>query len=71
MPSFPYERRRSFAAGAMRCPDCEGPLEARRTCLEVRLACDRCQRSWRMEELAARMDDDFEEELGFVPVDRL
>lgn len=71
MGYFPYDHRRSFAAGEMRCPECDGPLTAHRTCLEVHLVCERCHKFWRMEELARKMDDAFEEELGFVPVDRL
>lgn len=66
-----YERRTSFSAGGMRCPECSGPLTARRTCLQVALCCDGCGGRFRMEDLAPILDDEFEEELGFIPVDRL
>ena len=44
---------------------------ARRSCLQVVLACDGCGRRFRMEDMAPIMDDEFEEELGSIPIDRL
>jgi len=37
----------------------------------VSLRCTGCGATFKLQDFAAQMDDDFEEEMGFVPLDRL
>lgn len=55
----------------MECGQCGLDLNAYRGCREVTLRCPSCGKAYDLNEYAADMDDDFEEEMGFVPMDRI
>lgn len=64
-------RKRSWDAKGMECEQCGLDLTAYRGCREVTLRCPSCGKSYELGDYAAEMDDDFEEEMGFVPMDRI
>lgn len=55
----------------MECEQCGLDLTAYRGCREVTLRCPTCGKVYDLTEFAEQMDDDFEEEMGFVPMDRI
>lgn len=55
----------------MECGQCGFDLTAYRGCQEVTLRCPACGAIYDLKEYASEMDDDFEEEMGFVPMDRI
>lgn len=55
----------------MKCDKCGLELTAHRGCREVTLRCPACGAIYSLGEFAPEMDDDFEEEMGFVPMDRI
>nr|WP_282097915.1 dual CXXC motif small (seleno)protein [Pseudodesulfovibrio sp. zrk46] len=55
----------------MECEKCGFDLTAYRGCQQVTLRCPKCGKSYDLGEFASKMDDDFEEEMGFVPMDRI
>nr|WP_269450402.1 dual CXXC motif small (seleno)protein [Pseudodesulfovibrio piezophilus] len=55
----------------MVCEKCGFELTADRGCQEVLLRCPSCGKSYELKKYASRMDDEFEEEMGFVPMDRI
>ena len=68
---IPPDRRWSVLHDAMICPECSGQLTARRTCLQVSLACESCGRVFTMDQVGKQVEDEFEEDLGWIPIDRL
>jgi len=64
-------RKRSWQAQGMECEKCGRDLTAHRGCLEVTLRCPSCGKAYELSSFADEMDDDFEEEMGFVPMDRI
>ncbi len=64
-------RKRSWQAQGMTCEKCGFDLTAYRGCLEVTLKCPSCGKTYDLKEYTSGMDDDFEEEMGFVPMDRI
>lgn len=64
-------RKRSWQAQGMECEKCGLDLTAYRGCQEVTLRCPSCGAVYDLKEFASSMDDDFEEEMGFVPMDRI
>lgn len=64
-------RTRTWQARGMVCEKCGLELSAHRSCLEVTLRCPSCGAVYTLERYAPEMDDDFEEEMGFVPMDRI
>lgn len=55
----------------MECETCGLKLMAHRGCLEVTLRCPKCGKVYDLGRYASDMDDHFEEEMGFVPMDRI
>jgi len=55
----------------MECRQCGLDLTAYRGCQEVTLRCPKCGAAYDLKEFASEMDEDFEEEMGFVPMDRI
>jgi len=55
----------------MECEKCGLDLTAYRSCREVTLRCPSCDEAYDLKDFATTMDDDFEEEMGFVPMDRI
>ena len=55
----------------MVCEKCGLDLTAYRGCREVTLRCPDCGKAYEITDFADKMDDDFEEEMGFVPMDRI
>lgn len=55
----------------MECEQCGLDLTAYRGCREVTLRCPTCGKEYDLGKFAEKMDDDFEEEMGFVPMDRI
>ncbi|WP_366141554.1 dual CXXC motif small (seleno)protein [Pseudodesulfovibrio sp.] len=55
----------------MVCEKCGRDLTAYRGCREVTLRCPSCGKEYDLRKFAEDMDDDFEEEMGFVPMDRI
>lgn len=55
----------------MSCEKCGLDLTAYRGCQSVTLRCPSCGKSYDLKKYAPEMDDDFEEEMGFVPMDRI
>lgn len=55
----------------MVCEKCGLELAAHRGCREVILRCPSCGAVYTLDQYAPAMDDDFEEEMGFVPMDRI
>jgi len=66
-----FGRKRSWDAKGMKCEQCGLDLTAYRGCREVTLRCPACGKSYDLTDYADAMDDDFEEEMGFVPMDRI
>ncbi|MGL1862059.1 MAG: hypothetical protein OCC46_05990 [Pseudodesulfovibrio sp.] len=64
-------RKRSWDAQGMVCEKCGLDLTAHRGCREVTLRCPSCGKAYELSDYASEMDDDFEEEMGFVPMDRI
>jgi len=65
------QRKRSWDAKGMECDQCGLDLTAHRSCREVTLRCPSCGKSYDLVAYAEAMDDEFEEEMGFVPMDRI
>jgi uncharacterized protein YbaR (Trm112 family) len=61
----------SSARNGLSCPCCSARLKAVRSCREVTMRCAACGAAYPVRELLAVMDEAFEEEVGFVPLDRL
>nr|WP_275406358.1 dual CXXC motif small (seleno)protein [Pseudodesulfovibrio sp. JC047] len=55
----------------MKCRECGGELVAYRGCQEVTLRCLKCGTTYDLKEFASDIDEDFEEEMEFVPMDRI
>jgi hypothetical protein len=53
------------------CPDCKGALQVVRRCPYLAMRCDSCGKTHEFREVADQMDDPFEEEMGWIPLDRL
>lgn len=53
------------------CRKCGGELYATRRCPWVVMRCRKCGASMELREIAAQIDDPFEEDLGWIPMDRL
>ena len=66
-----FSTTRHWRSAAQHCPRCGGMLDVHRGCQSVRLACSGCGESFGLRELAAHLDDDLDEEMGHIPVDRL
>lgn len=64
-------RKRTWRARGMECENCGQDLTAYRGCREVTLKCPSCGKVYDLREFSSRMDEDFEEEMGFVPMDRI
>ncbi len=64
-------RKRSWHAQGMQCDKCGLDLTAYRGCREVVLRCPKCGEEYDLKTFASEMDEDFEEEMGFVPMDRI
>jgi len=64
-------RKRTWQARGMECEQCGQDLTAYRGCREVTLKCPSCGKVYDLRKFSASMDDDFEEEMGFVPMDRI
>lgn len=64
-------RKRTWLARGMKCEKCGLDLTAYRGCREVTLKCPSCGKVYDLKEFSTRMDEDFEEEMGFVPMDRI
>ena len=67
---FP-SRKRTWQARGMECDKCGLDLTAYRGCREVTLKCPSCGKIYDLREFSSSMDEDFEEEMGFVPMDRI
>ena len=65
------DRKRSWKAHGMHCEKCGLDLTAFRGCREVTLRCPSCGAVYDLREYSLKMDEDFEEEMGFVPMDRI
>lgn len=55
----------------MKCDKCGYDLTAYRGCREVTLRCPSCGADHDLGKYSAKMDEEFEEEMGFVPMDRI
>ncbi|WP_428567255.1 dual CXXC motif small (seleno)protein [Pseudodesulfovibrio sp.] len=66
-----FGRKRTWEARGMECASCGLDLTAYRGCREVTLRCPACGKDYDLKEFSDRMDEDFEEEMGFVPMDRI
>jgi ribosomal protein L40E len=53
------------------CEKCGGALYATRRCPWVVMRCRRCGASLELREIVEQIDDPFEEDLGWIPMDRL
>lgn len=67
---FP-RRKRTWQAKGMVCQKCGLDLTAHRGCREVMLRCPSCGTVYPLKAFVPEMDDEFEEEMGFVPMDRI
>lgn len=66
-----FGRKRSWQAQGMECKKCGLDLTAYRGCQEVTLRCPTCGEVYELTDYSSHMDEDFEEEMGFVPMDRI
>lgn len=64
-------RKRTWQAKGMVCDKCGLDLTAYRECREVTLRCPNCGTVYPLTAFVPEMDDEFEEEMGFVPMDRI
>lgn len=64
-------RKRSWKARCMKCEQCGLDLTAYRGCREVTLRCPACGAAYDLGKYSDDMDEEFEEEMGFVPMDRI
>lgn len=55
----------------MKCGKCGYDLTAYRGCREVTLRCPSCGAAYDLGKYSAEMDEEFEDEMGFVPMDRI
>ncbi|WP_439646691.1 dual CXXC motif small (seleno)protein [Salidesulfovibrio brasiliensis] len=55
----------------MPCPECSGDMRVARSCHEVWYECPDCGGRHPIPELVAKLDDDFDEDVAFVPLDRM
>ncbi|WP_027722170.1 dual CXXC motif small (seleno)protein [Maridesulfovibrio zosterae] len=53
------------------CKSCGGDLYTRRSCTNVLLQCGACGKQFDVAEYSEFIDDDFEEEMSNVPMNRL
>ncbi len=63
--------RKREASTSVPCRACGRPLTMRRGCTAVTLRCGACGATYPLVEAAALLTDDLEEELAFVPMDRI
>ncbi len=63
--------RKREAATTVPCRLCGQALTMHRGCLAVTLRCGSCGASFPLAEAAGQMTEDLEEELAFVPMDRI
>lgn len=54
-----------------RCKLCGGDLYTRRSCTHVLLRCESCGKQFEVAEYSEFIDDDFEEEMSNVPMNRI
>lgn len=54
----------------MHCEKCGTELVAVRGCQEVTLRCPKCETIYELKDHYREIDDSFEEEMGWVPMDR-
>ncbi len=66
-----FRGNRTWEAKGMECEECGPDLTALRGCREVTLKCPSCGRIYDLVDYAEIMDAEFEEEIGFVPMDRI
>lgn len=66
-----FGRKRTWDANGMSCDKCGLDLTAHRGCREVSLRCPSCGTTYELTEYVEKMDEEFEEEMGFVPMDRI
>ncbi len=53
------------------CPDCQGKLLVVRRCPFLAMRCESCGRVHEFKDVTDQMDAPFEEEMGWIPMDRL
>ncbi|MBU1247383.1 MAG: hypothetical protein KKB70_01685 [Proteobacteria bacterium] len=53
------------------CPDCQGELLLVRRCPYLAMRCAACGTTHEFKDVSDQMDDPFEEEMGWIPMDRL
>lgn len=54
------------------CPDCAaGRMHVARSCHEVWYECQQCGSRHEVSELIDQLDDEFDEDVAFVPMDRM
>lgn len=53
------------------CPDCTGKLSVVRRCPYLAMRCASCGKLHEFKDVTDQMDDPFEEEMGWIPMDRL
>lgn len=66
-----WGRRREFIARGMKCRSCGKDLTSVRRCKDVVLKCSECGKEFSLKDYSEAITDSFEEEMAFVPMDRL
>lgn len=67
-----FGRRPAYEATEKKtCPECRGELRLVRRCPYLAMRCDACGTTHEFKDVADQLDDPFEEEMGWVPLDRL
>lgn len=64
------QKRHNLPTG-LKCKNCSAELTGSRTCTKVYLDCKKCGKRYHIDEFATEITDEFEEELAYVPLNRL
>jgi uncharacterized Zn finger protein len=66
-----FRRTRVSNNSTVPCPDCSGDMRVARSCHEVWYECQDCGSRHEIPEVVSQLDDDFDEDVAFVPLDRM
>ena len=66
-----YGQKRHDLATGLKCKECSGDLTGTRSCTQVFLDCKKCGKRYILDEFSGEITEELEDELAYVPIDRL